>query len=99
LVAPTGGDAAADHGKGEEVLSVSRVGVGASDKRGCPKGRANRQAVSLTERRWGRRDWKHHGRAEGETRSSLPSANLAVAGFRRLLLPPPLATSPTAPPS
>jgi len=89
-----GGDAAAYRGKGEVVLSVGGVGEGAPDKRGRPKGRVNRPAAILTERRWGRQDWEHHGRAEAEKGSSLPFANLAVAGFRRLLLPRPLPLRP-----
>jgi len=41
-VAPTGGDEVADRGKGEEVLSVSRVGDVVPNKRGRSKGRATR---------------------------------------------------------
>jgi len=50
-VALTGSDAAADRGKGEEVLRVSGVSEGASDKRVRSKGPSNRLEVSLTERR------------------------------------------------
>jgi len=44
LVAPTRGDAAADHGKGEEILSVGGVGEGSPDK--------------ADSRRVGRTDWR-----------------------------------------